>query len=143
MMSDMTEQAIDRAKLNQLKAELGGNFDRILGYYREDGARTIAAIAGALDDRSAVALVRPAHTLKGESLQFGAVALALVAERIEKAARDAVERHSFPTTIDADVARLPELFTQALAVFDREAQSSPVRKAMGFGRKVGFGLRGA
>ena len=138
----MTDLSIDQGKLAGLKAELGVNFARILGYYREDGERTIAAIATAFAAHDAVALVRPAHTLKGESLQFGAVALAAAAERIEKAARDAVESHAFCLAVEADVVHLPHLFNEALAVLEREDQASPLRKAVGFGRRVGFGRAG-
>lgn len=137
-MIEATDQLIDRAQFNQLKAELGANFMRVLGYYREDGDKTIAAIEEAMRARNAVALVRPAHMLKGESLQFGAVPLALAAERIEKAARRAVEDHDFPETILADVVTLRPLFTATLAMCDRETQvASPMRRAIGFGRKAG------
>ena len=138
----VTDQSIDHSKLAELKAELGVNFARILSYYREDGERTIAAIRDAFTARSAVALVRPAHTLKGESLQFGAIELAMAAERIEKAARDAVEDHKFCLSIETDVVRLPDLFSDALAVLCRDDNPSPMRKAIGFGRKVGFGRAG-
>ena len=128
---------IDRDKFAKVRAELGTNFLRVLGYYREDGEKTIKQIEDAMRDRSAVALVRPAHTLKGESLQFGAEPLALAAERIEKAARRAVEARAFPENVLTDVASLRELFANTLAAFDREAPPQmPVRRAMGFGRKV-------
>lgn len=135
-----TQQTVDITTFSQLRGELGANFVRILGYFREDGEKTIAAIEEAMRDESAVALVRPAHTLKGESLQFGAERLGFTAERIEKAARQAVEGHYFPDEVIGDAAMLRSLFADVMGVFDRETvQVSPVRKAMGFGRKVGFG----
>ena len=128
---------IDCTRLAQVRAELGANFQRVLGYYREDGEKTIAQIEEAMRDRSAVALVRPAHTLKGESLQFGAEPLALAAERIEKAARRAVEARGFPDAVLPDVVALRELFASTLAAFDEVAPAPvPVRRSFGFGRKV-------
>jgi len=128
---------IDRTKFAQVRAELGANFHRVLGYFREDGEKTITQIEEAMRDRSATALVRPAHTLKGESLQFGAEPLALTAERIEKAARRSVEARTFPEDVLHDVVTLRELFAKTLSAFDREAPpQAPMRRAMGFGRKV-------
>jgi histidine phosphotransfer protein HptB len=133
---------IDRAKLNGIRAELGGSFARVLGYFREDGIKSIEQIEAGVMGRSAVALVRPAHTLKGEALQFGALPLALAAERVEKAARDAVEAHGFPDQVLGDVRQLRSLFETALAALEREATASaaPIRRAtVGFGKRVGFG----
>ena len=136
-MRGVSEQLIDRTRLAQVRAELGANFQRVLGYYREDGEKTIAQIEEAMRDRSAVALVRPAHTLKGESLQFGAEPLGLAAERIEKAARRAVEARNFPDAVLIDVVSLRELFTNTLAAFDEAVPPpAPVRRTFGFGRKV-------
>ena len=52
------------------RSELGSAFLRILGYFREDGAKAIGAIEEAVRALNAAALVTPAHTLKGESAQF-------------------------------------------------------------------------
>ncbi len=79
----MTERPpIDREKLDTLRAELGLHFPRILSYFAEDGVKSLDAVEEAVRNRDAVALVRPAHTLKGESLQFGAAALGLAAEHV-------------------------------------------------------------
>ncbi len=132
---------IDREKLNAIRAELGTHFPRILGYFAEDGVKSVAAIEDAVRNRDTVALVRPAHTLKGESLQFGAEALGVAAERVEKAARDGVEAHAFPTDIIEFSTRLRPLFEEALAALQRAAAptvtQASLRRAAGFGRKVG------
>jgi HPt (histidine-containing phosphotransfer) domain-containing protein len=133
---------IDRGKLNAIRAELGTHFPRILSYFAEDGVKSVAAIEDAVRNRDAVALVRPAHTLKGESLQFGAEALGFAAEHIEKAARDGVESRVFPADITEVATRLRPLFEEALAALEREAApvitQPPLRRpAAGFGRKVG------
>lgn len=130
-------QLIDTAKLAALRQELGSSFGRVLSYFREDGAKSIAAIEEAARARSAVALVRPAHTLKGDSLQFGAVALGRVAERIEMAARRAVEDRDFPTEMIAEVVKLRPLFDQIATALARETSAgATIRRAVGFGRKV-------
>lgn len=132
---------IDRPRLGLLREELGNSFARILGYFREDGAKSIAAIEEAFRQRSAVALVRPAHTLKGEAFQFGAMALGLMAERIETAARRAVEERIFPIDLVDCVAQLRPLFDEALGVLTRETVAlSPVSRALGFGRKIASGF---
>ena len=130
-------QLLDIGKLAALRNELGSNFGRVLDYFREDGAKSIAQIEEAARARSAVALVRPAHTLKGDSLQFGAVALGLLAERVEHAARRAVEDHMFPAEIIAEVVKLRPLFDQITAMLARETSpGATIRRAVGFGRKV-------
>ena len=135
-------QQIDHSKLNALRAELGAHFPRILGYFAEDGVKSIEAIEDAVHARDAVALVRPAHTLKGEALQFGAEALGLAAEHVERAARDAVEARSFPIDIIDYAPGLRPLFEEALAALQMAAAPAispmPLRRAAGgFGRKVG------
>lgn len=133
---------IDRSKLDGLRQELGSNFMRILGYFREDGAKSIASIEEAVRQKSAVALVRPAHTLKGEALQFGATALGLMAEQIEMAARRAVEDHVFPADVIEYVIQLRPLFEEATTLLAREtAVTAPIRRVVGgFGRKIASGF---
>ena len=133
---------INRQTLNALRAELGAHFPRILSYFAEDGIKSVEAIEEAVRIRDTAALVRPAHTLKGESLQFGAEELGYAAEHVEMAARDGVEAHSFPRDIAIHCDRLRPLFEEALAALQQAA--APVvaptmlrRPAGGFGRKVG------
>lgn len=130
---------IDREKLNALRQELGAHFPRILGYFADDGVKSLDQIEEAVRDRDAVALVRPAHTLKGESLQFGAQDLGAAAEHIEMRARDAVEARTFPLELVDYVQRLRPLFEQALTELRRETApvvaAVPLRRAGGFGRK--------
>ena len=133
-------QLLDAAKFEALRQELGSNFSRVLAYFREDGAKSIGAIEEAARQRSAVALVRPAHTLKGDSLQFGAVALGRLAERIEMAARRAVEDRDFPVEMIAEVVKLRPLFDEIMAALTRETSAgATIRRAVGFGRKVTAG----
>ncbi len=70
---------------------------------------------------NSAALVLPAHTLKGESRQFGADPLSELAEQIEVIARACVERHDTPETALAHVVRLRPLFESTLSLLEREA----------------------
>jgi HPt (histidine-containing phosphotransfer) domain-containing protein len=151
-----TEQLINWSAFSQARAELGSEFVRILGYFREDGVKSLAAIEDAMRSSNSAALVRPAHTLKGESLQFGAEPLGLLAEKIEHTARTLVETRGTPEELAVDVARLRPLFEETLAMFEREVGLPPMaaaptftappvppvatgavlRRPQGFGRKV-------
>ena len=71
---------IDWVHFEKSRSELGPGFIRILSYFREDGAKSLASIELAMREQNTVALVIPSHTLKGESRQFGAEPLAAVAE---------------------------------------------------------------
>ena len=129
---------VNWATFGQVRAELGADFVRILGYFREDGVKSVSAIEEAMRERSAAALVRPAHTLKGESLQFGAEPLGALAERIEMVARRCVETRDAPDELIQDVVQLRPLFEQTLQLFQREANPIANRRPApgGFGRRV-------
>jgi HPt (histidine-containing phosphotransfer) domain-containing protein len=91
-----------------------------------------------------VALVIPAHTLKGESRQFGAEPLAAIAEKIEQTARFCIETHRFPDELVPDVVELRRLWSRTIELFDKATNPLQSRPGMagGFGKKVanqGFG----
>lgn len=129
---------------NRARGELGGQFVRILGYFREDGARSVDQIESAMRLKSAAALVRPAHTLKGEARQFGAEPLADLAELIELTARRCLETQSAPDELIPEVVKLRPLFEGTLELFDRETNPLVQRRpaANGFGRRAVFGRAG-
>lgn len=128
---------VDWATYARARAELGGGFVRILGYFREDGVKSVASIEAALRGNSAVGLVIPAHTLKGEARQFGAEPLADLAETIEMFARGCVERQETPEQVVEHVVKLRPLFRDTLALLEREANPLVERRVVGgFGRKV-------
>jgi hypothetical protein len=56
-------QLVNWDSFSQARAELGANFVRILGYFREDGVKSVARIEEAMRGQNAAALVIPAHTL--------------------------------------------------------------------------------
>jgi HPt (histidine-containing phosphotransfer) domain-containing protein len=136
---------VDWAHFEKSRTELGPGFIRILGYFREDGAKSIAQIEQAMREENTTALVIPAHTIKGESRQLGAEPLAKVAELIESTARLCVETHRFPDELVAHVVELRRLFDATVELFDKETNPLMTRGPAGptgFGRKVnnqGFG----
>jgi len=132
---------VDWAAYGRARAELGAGFVRILGYFREDGVKSVEAIEGAMRAHSAAAMVIPAHTLKGEARQFGAEPLAALAEELENIARDCVERQDTPDEALEQVVRLRPLFQQTLALLEREANPLAERRAMPAAGPGGFGRR--
>ena len=134
---------IDWAHFERSRAELGPGFIRILGYFKEDGVKSIAQIEQAMRDENTAALVLPAHTLKGESRQLGAEPLAEIAELIESTARFCIESHRFCDELVPTVVELRRLFERTVAAFDKETNPVMTRNPSGgFGRKAsnqGFG----
>ena len=126
---------VDWGAFSQARSELGANFVRILGYFREDGMKSVDQIEAAMRGFNAAAMVLPAHTLKGESRQFGAEPLADLAERIEMLARDCVESHDTPNQALELVVRLRPLFDATLALLEREANPL-VERRPAFGRRA-------
>ena len=135
-------ELVDWAVFGRARAELGSGFSRILSYFREDGAKSVSQIEQAMRSLSAGALVMPAHTLKGESRQFGAEPLADLAELIEMTARRCVEMRETPGELIEDVVKLRPMFEATLKLFERESAPTAIRRPVAFGRKpVGFGAR--
>ena len=136
---------VDWVHFEKSRGELGPGFIRILGYFREDGAKSVAAIEAAMREQNSVGLVIPAHTLKGEARQFGAEPLAAKAELIEQTARFSIETRSFPDELIADVVELRKLWIETLDLFEKATNPRLTRAAPpagGFGKKVanqGFG----
>jgi HPt (histidine-containing phosphotransfer) domain-containing protein len=119
-VSDEQTDLVDWSVFSQARTELGADFIRILGYFREDGVKSVAAIETAMRARNAAALVLPAHTLKGEAQQFGAEPLTELAEEIENVARRCIELRQAPDELIAQVVRLRPVFEETLALFDQE-----------------------
>ena len=142
-MSD-SSNIVDWVHFEKSRAELGPGFIRILSYFREDGAKSVHDIEQAMHEHNTVALVIPAHTLKGESRQFGAEPLAAIAEKIEQVARICIETHRFPDELIPDVVELRRLWNRTIELFDKATNPLQSRgpAAGGFGKKVanqGFG----
>ena len=119
-MSEETSAIIDWAMFSRTRTELGPAFVRIIGYFREDGEKSIARIEEAMQRRDSAALVIPAHTLKTEARQFGADALGEIAEEIEFAARRAIEMRLFPDDLIPTAARLRPAYRQTIELLEKE-----------------------
>ena len=133
-MTEDMEAIIDWAVFAQARDDLGADFIRILGYFREDGVKSVAAIEQAMRANAAVAMVLPAHTLKGESAQFGADALSELAEVIEMIARNSVEHRQDPDEALPHVVKLRGLLDETLEAFERETNPLVTRRG-GIGRR--------
>ena len=135
-MSYQDAPLVDWAIYLETRQQLGAEFMRILGYFREDGAASVTAIEDAMRAGNAAALVAPAHKLKSEAWQFGADRLGRLAEDIEMHGRTCVEMHQSPETyVDRVVAMRPMLI-ETLEDIDRETNPL-VQKRAGFGRRMG------
>ncbi|CAH0353344.1 hypothetical protein BH11PSE5_BH11PSE5_16190 [soil metagenome] len=135
-MSHMDAKLIDFTDFAQARAELGTDFVRILGYFKEDGTKSVAAIEEAMRARNATALVLPAHTLKGESRQFGAERLGDMAEEIEMVARRCVEYHESPEELIEIVVALRGCFAETIAALEADSNPLVTRRPGGFGRRL-------
>jgi len=139
-LSDEQPNIVDWALFEKNRTELGPGFIRIISYFREDGAKSLAQIEQAMREENATALVLPAHTIKGEARQLGAEPLAVVAELIEKTARLCIETHRFPDELVPEVVQLRKLFSETVDLFDKATNPVLTRGQpgpAGFGRKVG------
>jgi HPt (histidine-containing phosphotransfer) domain-containing protein len=127
---------VDWTAFSQARSELGAGFVRILGYFREDGVKSVAAIEAAMRALNAAAMVIPAHTLKGEARQFGADPLGELAEKIETIARDCVENRDTPDQALQSVVELRPLFEQTLEMLERESNPLVERRPAALSRRA-------
>ena len=135
-MNEVSHDIVDWGLFEKNRAELGPGFIRILSYFREDGTKSVSQIEQAMHDGNATALVIPAHTLTGESRQFGAEPLAEVAERIENVARSCIETHRFPDELIPDVVELRRMFNLTVEMFDKATNPLMTRATPAtFGRR--------
>jgi HPt (histidine-containing phosphotransfer) domain-containing protein len=119
-MVDASGALVDWVEFGRMRTELGADFIRILGYFREDGEKSVERIEQAMQRRDAAGLVIPAHTMKTEARQFGAYKLGDLAEDIEHAGRRALESRLFPDQILPQVAALRSLYLRTMELFQQE-----------------------
>lgn len=113
-MSFQNSDLVDWTEFESVREELGANFARILRYFSEDGTKSVDAIEQAMRDKVTVALIVPAHTLKGEALQFGALRLSMIAEKIEMVARHLVEIQQTPEELVPEAVALRPVFKETM-----------------------------
>jgi HPt (histidine-containing phosphotransfer) domain-containing protein len=132
-LTEEPDAIIDWAMFSRTRTELGPAFVRIIGYFREDGEKSIAKIEDAMQRRDSAALVIPAHTLKTEARQFGAEILGEIAEEIEFSARRSVEMRLFPDDLIPTAARLRPTYQQTITLLEKEINPL-VERRPAFGR---------
>jgi len=132
---ETVDEIVDWSVYSSVRFELGANFVRILGYFHEDGEKAVTRIEAAMHARDAAAMIIPAHTMKSEARQFGAIPLAVLAEDIENAARHAVEMQLFPDDILPQVAELRPLYRKTIDLLMERANPLQQRRAGGFGNR--------
>jgi HPt (histidine-containing phosphotransfer) domain-containing protein len=130
----LDERLVDWNEFRATRTQLGAAFVRILGYFREDGIKSVAAIEEAMRARDARGLVMPAHTLKSEARQFGAERLGALSEDIEMFGRHCVEAQVSPEEYLPRVVTLRPLFEETLEALEREANPLVQRRPSTFGR---------
>jgi len=135
-LTDAARDIVDWVYFEKSRTELGPGFIRILTYFKEDGAKSVAQIEQAMREENTAQLVLPAHTLKGESRQLGAEPLAKVAELIETTARFCVENRRFPDELVPEVVELRRLFNETIELFEKATNPLVQRAPAGFGRKA-------
>ena len=130
-------EVVDWVHFERNRTELGPAFVRIVSYFREDGAKSLAQLEQAMREQNTPGLVIPAHTLKGEARQLGAEPLAEVAELIESTARFCIETRRFPDELVKDVVELRQLFERTVEQLEKATNPLVVRsRPAGFGRKA-------
>lgn len=139
MLTDLPDDLIDWKAFGETRNLLGAGFVRILGYFRDDGIKSVAAIEEGLRLKESAKLVIPAHTLKGEAWQFGAHGLALLAEEIEVAARHYVEIQIDPSELVEKIVQLRPIFEATLAALEAEASPLVERKPASFSQRNALG----
>ena len=115
---------VEHAELAEARRMIGADLARIIGYFREDGAKAILAIEDALHARSARDMVLPAHKLKGEARQLGAARLGEIAETIEMTARSCLERQAEPEGVASEVAMLRGCFAETMTQLGADAPAT-------------------
>ena len=134
---------VDPEIFEKTRALMGATFIRIISYFGEDGVKAVGEIEAAQRDGNAARIVMPAHTMKSEARQFGAMTLGDLAEKIEFQARRCVENQERPDDLLVAVAKLRPLFNKTMEILERETNPLIERRKPVFGRAVasnqGFG----
>ncbi len=127
-MSQSQEAIVDWERFSQARTTLGANFLRVIGYFSDDGAKSVSAIEDALRTRNAIAMIGPADLLKSDAMQIGALSVAEIAEDIEFGARDCVEWRQSPEILLEPVMQLRAFFEDSVLQFDKEVNPLVTRR---------------
>jgi len=106
------EQVIDHEVLDELRAVLGGEVDRLIDVFLDDTPQLIIKLEAAAFGPDFDALREAAHSLKSSSANLGAMALSGAAKRVELGAR--LKTLDRPAVAVAVIAREFERAREAL-----------------------------
>jgi histidine phosphotransfer protein HptB len=129
MIAQTSNVVIDWARFAQARSQLGSNFVRVIGYFKEDGVKSVTAIEDGMRALNPIAMVGPADLLKMDAMQIGALSVAELAEDVEFAARDCVEWHQSPESLIENVIQLRVALEGTLEQLDREVSPLVARRA--------------
>lgn len=118
-MSEGPGTLIDWTAFERTRSQLGADFVRIFGYFREDGEKSVERIEQAVQLRDTAGFILPAHTIKSEARQLGALRLGELAEQIELAGRRALESRVFPDEVVAKAATLRPLLDEVISQLEQ------------------------
>ena len=102
----MADPTIDPATFDALKDMAGADFvDELVGTFLEEAPQMIADLKGAKAGGEADRFRRAAHSLKSNSMTFGALTLGGMAKGLELGGLDAASPDAF-AALDAEYARV-------------------------------------
>jgi histidine phosphotransfer protein HptB len=131
ILADYVDPRIEWDSFVQARDALGAGFVRILGYFREDSQKGVSVIEEAVRAGAPAPLVLPAHKLKTEAREFGAIGLAELAEHIELSARDFVEWRQDAGPLVEHVVGLRPLLAETLSQMDEVTNPLVQRRTVG------------
>ncbi len=91
---------VDIPTFKATKDTLGDKIGVVIGYYLEDAENYMNDIVQALKHNNTDDIIRPAHTLKSSSKQFGITSIADMATHMELIAREGSSKHSIDSLSD-------------------------------------------
>ncbi len=127
---------IDWTVFSQARSELGAGFVRILGYFREDGVKSVAAIETAMRAPQRGRHGASGAYAEGRGPPIRGRAAGALAEKIETIARDCVENRDTPDEALQSVVELRPLFDKTLKMLERESNPLVERRPTAFGRRA-------
>jgi len=106
-MSEATDATIDRATFAELQEAAGADFVKdLVQTFLEEAPLMLKALRDALTAGDGDAFRRSAHSLKSNSLTFGALPLGAMARELELGGFDAARRADVLDALDAEYARV-------------------------------------
>jgi len=105
-MNDLA--TLDTATISEMKELMGNNFNEMVKFYLEDADSYLGAVQKGCAENNVEEIVRPAHTLKSASRQMGAMKLGELSEKMERSAKEAIEKGDGAESLQAILPLLTE-----------------------------------